>query len=112
MGRRLFRNWIASPLCRPSAIYKRLDAVEDLCELFIEREDLRKKLAKIPDLEKLESTIHTLVRLNIEKLRICSNCVTIIVVIYRYSNSFELDSSFNCVFLEPQLEKQNPKQYH
>ena len=67
MGRRLFRNWIASPLCRPSAIYKRLDAVEDLCELFIEREDLRKKLAKIPDLEKLESTIHTLVRSKIEK---------------------------------------------
>ena len=60
MGKRLYRSWIAAPLCRPSSVYKRLDAVEDLCHLSEERDTLRQKLSKIPDLEKLECSIHAL----------------------------------------------------
>ena len=60
MGRRLYHNWLSSPLCRPSTINKRLDAVEDLIQLSSERQSLRRMLSKIPDLERLESSIHTL----------------------------------------------------
>ena len=59
-GRRLFRRWIAEPLCRPSAIYRRLDAVEDLMSLRDIRDDVRADLSKLPDLERLESSIHTM----------------------------------------------------
>jgi DNA mismatch repair protein MSH6 len=55
MGKRLYRSWIAAPLCRPTSVYKRLDAVEDLCHLSEERDALRQKLSKVPDLEKLVS---------------------------------------------------------
>lgn len=60
MGKRLFRSWLVNPLCRPSTIYKRLDAVDDLCELSNEVDTIRTQFKNIPDLEKLENAIHAL----------------------------------------------------
>ncbi len=54
-GKRLFRQWLCAPLCKPSAINDRLDAVEDLIasqDLLAEAVEVMKKL---PDLERLLS---------------------------------------------------------
>jgi DNA mismatch repair protein MSH6 len=59
-GRRLFRRWLAEPLCRPIAIHRRLDAVEDLMAIGDIRDEMRADLSRLPDLERLESSIHSM----------------------------------------------------
>lgn len=59
-GRRLFRRWLAEPLCRSIAIHRRLDAVEDLMAIGDIRDEMRADLSRLPDLERLESSIHSM----------------------------------------------------
>ncbi len=53
MGARLLKRWLAYPLLDPEAIRRRLDAVEDLVESPVLREELRELLAGMGDLERL-----------------------------------------------------------
>ncbi|XP_070788374.1 DNA mismatch repair protein Msh6 isoform X1 [Pituophis catenifer annectens] len=58
-GRRLLKQWLCAPLCNPSAINDRLDAVEDLLAEAAKMSDIRDRLKKLPDLERLLSKIHS-----------------------------------------------------
>ncbi|WP_152393778.1 DNA mismatch repair protein MutS [Paenibacillus guangzhouensis] len=53
MGARLLRRWIDKPLMQRAAIESRLEAVDKLFHQFIVREDIRKQLKEIYDLERL-----------------------------------------------------------
>lgn len=53
MGARLLRNYLEQPLIRKKDIEKRLDAIEELNQNTITREELREYLAPIYDLERL-----------------------------------------------------------
>lgn len=57
-GKRLFRQWVAHPLCNISRINDRLDAVEMLNADQTVREQFASQLVKMPDLERLISRIH------------------------------------------------------
>ncbi|RSL50001.1 hypothetical protein CEP54_012154 [Fusarium duplospermum] len=57
-GKRLFRSWVAHPLCSIDRINERLDAVEMLNADQGVREDFASQLVKMPDLERLISRIH------------------------------------------------------
>ena len=57
MGARLLRTYIEQPLIDKAAITKRQDAIEELCEQFISREELREYLGPIYDLERLMGRI-------------------------------------------------------
>ncbi|KAI8659214.1 DNA mismatch repair protein [Fusarium sp. Ph1] len=57
-GKRLFRSWVAHPLCNIDRINERLDAVEMLNADQGLREDFASQLVKMPDLERLISRIH------------------------------------------------------
>ncbi|KAM6512989.1 DNA mismatch repair protein msh6 [Fusarium solani] len=57
-GKRLFRSWVAHPLCNIDRINERLDAVEMLNADHGVREDFASQLVKMPDLERLISRIH------------------------------------------------------
>ncbi|XP_041361068.1 DNA mismatch repair protein Msh6-like [Gigantopelta aegis] len=59
-GKRLFRQWLCTPLCNPVAIDDRLDAVEDLMSVPDVMSETVDILNKFPDLEKLLSRIHSL----------------------------------------------------
>ncbi|XP_064652331.1 DNA mismatch repair protein Msh6-like [Lineus longissimus] len=59
-GRRLFKQWLCTPLCNPYAINERLDAVEDLMNNQDVVSEVTDILKKLPDLERLLSKIHTL----------------------------------------------------
>ncbi|XP_013386030.1 DNA mismatch repair protein Msh6 [Lingula anatina] len=59
-GKRLFRQWLCAPLCNPSAIDDRLDAVEDLMAAQDVVTEVMELMKKLPDLERLLSKIHTL----------------------------------------------------
>lgn len=59
-GKRLFRQWLCAPLCNPSSINDRLDAVEDLIGCQDVVAEVTEMLKKLPDLERLLSRIHTL----------------------------------------------------
>ncbi|CAL1277104.1 unnamed protein product [Larinioides sclopetarius] len=58
-GKRLFRNWLCSPLCNPDMISNRLDAIDDLIQIPEVVEAAVAILKRIPDLERLLSKIHT-----------------------------------------------------
>ena len=53
MGARLLRARLGQPLRDPTAINARLDAVEHFVRHGIEREQVRERLARVPDLERL-----------------------------------------------------------
>jgi DNA mismatch repair protein MutS len=53
MGKRLMRRWVVSPLINQELIEKRLDGVEELKENVLLREELRKVLQSIYDIERL-----------------------------------------------------------
>ena len=53
MGGRLLRGWIARPLLSPAAIERRLGAVEALVGDSIGRDELRRDLREVTDLERL-----------------------------------------------------------
>ena len=57
MGSRLLRNWIDQPLKDTIEINNRLDAVEELCQNIILRDDLTDQLRQINDIERLTSKI-------------------------------------------------------
>ncbi|PTB65839.1 DNA repair protein [Trichoderma citrinoviride] len=57
-GKRLFRQWVAHPLCDIDRINERLDAVELLNDDPSIREQFASQLVKMPDLERLISRIH------------------------------------------------------
>ncbi|KFA63003.1 hypothetical protein S40285_08410 [Stachybotrys chlorohalonatus IBT 40285] len=57
-GKRLFRQWVAHPLCNIDRINERLDAVEMLNNDVSVREQFASQLVKMPDLERLISRIH------------------------------------------------------
>ncbi|CAG09472.1 unnamed protein product, partial [Tetraodon nigroviridis] len=57
-GKRLLKQWLCAPLCNPSSIKERLDAVEDLMGLQAQAGEVSDLLKKLPDLERLLSKIH------------------------------------------------------
>ncbi len=57
MGARLLRTWIKQPLIEKKAICRRLDAVEELTQRMIDREEIREYLNAIYDLERLITRI-------------------------------------------------------
>jgi DNA mismatch repair protein MSH6 len=59
-GHRLLKQWISAPLCNPSAIDERLDAVDDLMTNQLLRCDIKDKLKSLPDMERLLRRIYML----------------------------------------------------
>lgn len=53
MGARLLRDWVENPMIDPSAIQTRLDAVEALCDHFMESEEVGQALENVADMERL-----------------------------------------------------------
>uniref|UniRef100_A0A3Q1J9U2 DNA mismatch repair protein n=2 Tax=Anabas testudineus TaxID=64144 RepID=A0A3Q1J9U2_ANATE len=59
-GKRLLKQWLCAPLCNPTSIRDRLDAVEDLMGAQAEAAEVSDHLKKLPDLERLLSKIHSI----------------------------------------------------
>ncbi|KAL9963214.1 hypothetical protein ACROYT_G032392 [Oculina patagonica] len=59
-GKRLFKQWLCAPLCNPSSINDRLNAVEDLMANPGLMADVKDILKVLPDLERLLKKIHAL----------------------------------------------------
>src|SRR5215471_5096155 len=57
MGKRLIRSWMLRPSIRPGEINQRLDAVEAGVKDFIAREELRRALGGVLDIERLLSRV-------------------------------------------------------
>ncbi len=57
MGKRLMRSWIEQPLIKVPAILRRLNAVEELVQNSILREELRDSLTNVYDLERIMTRI-------------------------------------------------------
>jgi DNA mismatch repair protein MutS len=57
MGRRLLRNWMLRPSIQPDDIRKRLDAVEEQSKELVAREELRRSMEGMLDLERLLSRV-------------------------------------------------------
>ena len=51
-GKRLLKQWLCAPLCKPAAINDRLDAVDDLIRHQDVVADITAILTKLPDLER------------------------------------------------------------
>lgn len=58
-GKRLFKQWLCHPLRNIDAINARLDAVEDLMQMADMQDTIAKYMAKMTDLERLISRIHS-----------------------------------------------------
>lgn len=58
MGKRLLKKWLCSPLADVSSINDRLDAVEDLINCTEAVRGFQNKSWKLPDFEKLLSSIY------------------------------------------------------
>ncbi|XP_075874926.1 DNA mismatch repair protein Msh6 [Nelusetta ayraudi] len=59
-GKRLLKQWVCAPLCNPTSIKDRLDAVEDLMGAAAQAGEVSDLLKKLPDLERLLSKIHSI----------------------------------------------------
>uniref|UniRef100_A0A3P9H107 DNA mismatch repair protein n=1 Tax=Oryzias latipes TaxID=8090 RepID=A0A3P9H107_ORYLA len=59
-GKRLLKQWLCAPLCNPTAIKDRLDALEDLMGAQAQATEAAELLKKLPDLERLLSKIHSI----------------------------------------------------
>lgn len=57
MGSRRLKNWMEKPLLSPTEINGRLDAVEELFDDFLRREEIKEYLKTIYDIERLSSRI-------------------------------------------------------
>jgi DNA mismatch repair protein MSH6 len=65
-GKRMFKRWVTHPLRSADAINARLDAIDDIFNLdiagkapdFMSVDDLKGKLQKLPDLERIIARIH------------------------------------------------------
>ncbi len=58
LGARALRRWLQQPLLRKKLIEKRLDAVDELHQHVIRREEIKKILAEIADIERLISRVN------------------------------------------------------
>ena len=58
-GKRQLKRWLMAPLLDVDKIESRLDAIDDLLANQHETDELRAKLSKLPDLEKLLAKIFT-----------------------------------------------------
>ncbi|XP_028406070.1 DNA mismatch repair protein Msh6-like [Dendronephthya gigantea] len=63
-GKRLFKQWLCSPLCNPKSINDRLDSVEDLMSRHSLVSEAREILRSLPDLERLLRKIHSMGSVN------------------------------------------------
>ncbi|XP_074656040.1 DNA mismatch repair protein Msh6-like isoform X2 [Tubulanus polymorphus] len=59
-GKRLFKQWLCSPLCDPASVNDRLDAVDDLIDCQDVVAEVKLMMQKLPDLERLLSKIHSM----------------------------------------------------
>lgn len=59
-GKRLLKQWLCAPLCNPTSIGDRQDAVEDLIGAQAQGTEVSEMLKKLPDLERLLSKIHSI----------------------------------------------------
>ncbi|XP_062851903.1 DNA mismatch repair protein Msh6 [Trichomycterus rosablanca] len=59
-GKRLLKQWLCAPLCNPSSIKDRLNALEDLMSVPAQVTEATELLKKIPDLERLLSKVHSM----------------------------------------------------
>ncbi|XP_068597321.1 DNA mismatch repair protein Msh6 [Brachionichthys hirsutus] len=59
-GKRLLKQWLCAPLCNPTSIEDRLDAVDDLMGAQAQTTEVSDLLKKLPDLERLLSKIHSI----------------------------------------------------
>ncbi|KAG8000032.1 DNA mismatch repair protein Msh6 [Nibea albiflora] len=59
-GKRLLKQWLCAPLCNPTSINDRLNAVEDLMGAQAQATEVSDLLKKLPDLERLLSKIHSI----------------------------------------------------
>ncbi|XP_077352530.1 DNA mismatch repair protein Msh6 [Festucalex cinctus] len=59
-GKRLLKQWLCAPLCNPTSIRDRLDALEDLMAAQAQVSEVSDLLKKLPDLERLLSKIHSI----------------------------------------------------
>ncbi|XP_051503777.1 DNA mismatch repair protein Msh6-like [Myxocyprinus asiaticus] len=59
-GKRLLKQWLCAPLCNPSSVGDRLDALEDLMGAPSQATEVTDLLKKLPDLERLLSKIHSM----------------------------------------------------
>lgn len=59
-GKRLLKQWLCAPLCNPTSIKDRLDAVDDLMGAQAQATEVSDLLKKLPDLERLLSKIHSI----------------------------------------------------
>lgn len=59
-GKRLLKQWLCAPLCNPTSIGDRQDAVEDLIGAQAQATEVSEMLKKLPDLERLLSKIHSI----------------------------------------------------
>lgn len=57
MGKRLLRSYVEQPLVNPASINKRLNAVNELYNNTICRQDIRQVLSQIPDFERLMTRV-------------------------------------------------------
>ena len=59
VGKRLLKQWLCSPPCDPLVISARLDAIDDLLRETSLLAEVKERLKKLPDLERLlrKSTI-------------------------------------------------------
>lgn len=58
-GRRLLKKWMLSPLMDIDSLNERYDSVEDLISHKHELDHLRKRLEKLPDMERMMSKVFT-----------------------------------------------------
>uniref|UniRef100_A0A8B9HPN9 DNA mismatch repair protein n=1 Tax=Astyanax mexicanus TaxID=7994 RepID=A0A8B9HPN9_ASTMX len=59
-GKRLLKQWLCAPLCNPTSIKDRLNAIEDLMGAPAQATEATELLKKLPDLERLLSKIHSM----------------------------------------------------
>ncbi|XP_042357568.1 DNA mismatch repair protein Msh6 isoform X2 [Plectropomus leopardus] len=59
-GKRLLKQWLCAPLCNPTSIKDRLDAVDELMGAQAQATEVSDLLKKLPDLERLLSKIHSI----------------------------------------------------
>lgn len=59
-GKRLLKQWLCGPLCNPTSINDRLDALEDLMAAAAQATEVTERLKKLPDLDRLLSKIHSM----------------------------------------------------
>ena len=57
MGGRMIRNWLTAPSLSETEINSRLDSIEDLISNIIAREDLKRNLSKVSDIERIAGRI-------------------------------------------------------